>query len=89
MADCNEVDAALNRLGNKIDGLNKKISALEKEQAKCCNNKNSNVDLKDIYRRLTDLELVVKKIADYINATDEAIKLANKALQFIVNLFVF
>ncbi|BAZ36969.1 hypothetical protein NIES4101_28900 [Calothrix sp. NIES-4101] len=86
---CDEIDAALGRLGNKIDGLGKRLDALEKEQARCCKDKGNSVDLSSIYKRLAELESAVRQLANYVNTTDKAIKTANKSLQFIVNLFNF
>ncbi len=95
-SSCEEIDAALGRLGNKIDGLNgvidglkKKLDDVEKEQQKCCKDKSKAFDPKEIYKRLGELEDAVRKIADYIKITDAAIKTANIALDFIVNLFRF
>jgi hypothetical protein len=95
-SSCEEIDAALARLGGKVDGLNgtidglkKKLDALEKEQAQCCKDKSKAFDPKEIYKRLGELEDAVRKIVDYIKITDAAIKAANTALDFIVNLFKF
>ncbi|NJM23522.1 MAG: hypothetical protein HC907_35280 [Richelia sp. SM1_7_0] len=83
-SSCEEIDAALARLGGKVDGLNNtinglkgKLDALEKEQARCCKNKqDKGFDPTPIYKRLNELEVAVKKIVDYVNVTDTAIKAA-------------
>lgn len=88
MADCESVDAALARLGNNIDGINRKLDNIEKN---CCPNGNANnpTDLSAILKRLDDLEEAVRKIALYVKNTDEAIKTANGILEFITGLFNF
>ncbi|BDA73061.1 hypothetical protein CAL7716_072270 [Calothrix sp. PCC 7716] len=95
MAECKDIDKALQELGGKIDGFNDRLKNLDdrlKKAEKCCNNKTKQEegkgdDLTDILRRLAKLEDVVNKIAAYIESLENAIKAAITPLKVLVSLF--
>lgn len=97
MSECKEIDEALRRLGQKIDGyeralnnLDNRLNDLAKKQAQCCKDNNRNnqnnrpVDLTAIYKRLANLEGHVIKVSNYINRVENAIQSVNKIIE---NLF--
>ena len=82
MDDCKEIDAALNRLGGKIDELNRKLNNVEQKQKECCDKKN---DPKD-----NSLEALLKRIAaieKYINQLDGEIQLVTNKVKEIGEFF--
>ncbi|MEY2859282.1 MAG: hypothetical protein RLZZ74_3595 [Cyanobacteriota bacterium] len=94
-SSCEEIDAALGRLGGKIDGLNNtinglkgKLNALEKEQARCCKNKqDKDIDLTPIYKRIvkledraTNVEKTVLDISKYVNVVESAVQSINNLI---------
>ncbi len=96
MAECKDIDKALQDLGKKIDGFNDRLKNFDdrlKKNEKCCDKKNKQEenggeqDLRAILARLAALEDVVTKISKYIESLENAIKAAMNPLKVLVSLF--
>ncbi|BBD66338.1 hypothetical protein NIES4072_63930 [Nostoc commune NIES-4072] len=72
---CKDIDQGLAALNRKIDELNKRLRDLEREQKRCCDdkdkNKNDNKNNNDLEKRIKELEktteLLKKGIIETLN----------------------
>ncbi|MDQ3018250.1 MAG: hypothetical protein M3Q64_00030 [bacterium] len=77
---CKDIDQGLAALNRKIDEQNKRLRNLEREQEKCCKDKNNENDNSSIIKRLSKLE-------KYIESLEQGLTILLTVLKAIQGVF--
>lgn len=94
MSQCTDVDAALKRLGEKVDAQNKVIDNLRNQLNQCCGDKNKQQNNKpyndsELRRRINSLELQTANHRDVLESLNAGIKAFGDAIKKFLDLIKF